>query len=60
MSKQWIIWAEGFGEINAYYLDNYDKVLRTVQDELDDGHFDLDDIMIEEVEEMEQRMRETQ
>jgi len=60
MSKLWTIWAEGFGEVNAYYLDNYDKVLRMVQDELDDGYFDLDDIMIEEVEEMEQRMRETQ
>lgn len=50
MTKLWTIWADGFGEVNTYYLDNYDKVLRMVQDELDDGYFDLDDIMIEEVE----------
>ena len=52
MSKRWIIWAEGFGEVNEYYLDNYDAVLRMVQSELEDGYFDLDDIMIEELEEV--------
>ena len=49
MAKQWTIWANGFGEINTYYLDNYDAVLRVVEAELYDGYFDLDDIMIEEV-----------
>jgi hypothetical protein len=39
-------------EANAYYLDNYDAVLRAVQDELDEGYFDLDDILIEELEEV--------
>ena len=50
MTKLWTIWANGFGEINTYYLDNYDAVLRMVEDELYDGYFDLDDIMIEELE----------
>ena len=49
MAKQWTIWANGFGEINTYYLDNYDAVLRMVEAELYDGYFDLDDIIIEEV-----------
>lgn len=50
MAKQWTIWANGFGEINNYYLDNYDAVLRVIEAELYDGYFDLDDIMIEELE----------
>lgn len=52
MSKHWIIWAEGFGEVNANALDNYDAVLRMIEDELADGYFDLDEIMIYEAEEM--------
>ena len=50
MTKLWTIWANGFGEINTYYLDNYDAVLRMVEAELYDGCFDLDEIMIEELE----------
>jgi hypothetical protein len=52
MAKQWTIWLSNGLEDNAYYLDNYDAVLRAVQDELDDGYFDLDDILIEELEEV--------
>ena len=50
MSKQWTIWLSNGFEANAYYLDNYDAVLRVVQDILNEGDFDLDDIMIEELE----------
>jgi hypothetical protein len=50
MSKQWTIWLSNGFEANAYYLDNYDAVLRVVQDVLNEGDFDLDDIMIEELE----------
>jgi hypothetical protein len=52
MSKQWTIWLSNGFEANAYYLDNYDAVLRVVQDVLNDGDFDLDDILIEELEEV--------
>jgi hypothetical protein len=50
MSKLWTIWLSNGLEANAYYLDNYDAVLRVVQNELDKGYFDLDDITIEELE----------
>lgn len=50
MSKQWTIWLSNGLEANAYYHHNYDVVLRFVQDVLNEGDFDLDDIMIEELE----------
>lgn len=50
MTKLWTIWLSNGLEANAHYLNNYDEVLRVVQSELDDGYFDLTEIMIEELE----------
>jgi hypothetical protein len=50
MTKLWTIWLSNGLEANTHYLNNYDEVLRVVQSELDDGYFDLTEIMIEELE----------
>ena len=50
MKKWWTIWLSNGFEVYDYYIDNYDNVLWTVQNVLDEGYFDLTEIEIEEME----------
>jgi hypothetical protein len=53
MTKQWTIWTSAGYELNCYVIKNYDTSLRMIQAELEDGYFDLDDMMIYELDELE-------
>lgn len=50
MSRQWTILMSTGLELNCYHLDSHDAALQMIQDELDEGYFDLDDFLIEEIE----------
>jgi hypothetical protein len=53
MTKQWTIWTSAGYELNCHVIENYDTALRMIQAELEDGYFDLDDMMIYELDELE-------
>lgn len=50
MSKLWTVWLGNGLEANSHYLDSYDEALQVVHDTLHEGHFDLTEILIEEIE----------
>ena len=53
MTKQWCILTCDGLELNCYIIENYDTALRIIEAELEDGFYDLDDLMIYELDELE-------
>lgn len=53
MTKQWSIMTSDGLDLNCYIIENYATALQIIQDELEDGFYDLDDLMIYELDELE-------